>query len=197
MRITLPTARDVVVALFAVASTSVVAGAQQPLLKHYEVRSFVGGFVPTGSHGNTLKNGTTMGLQGAYNFNRYLSAVGTFAYSTSKEKETFANDDVDVFQYDIGAEAGLDKQLTGALTLRPFLGIGMGGRAYDYNDRQTDAQYNVAGYGAGGAELRMGRYGWRIEVRDYVSGYKGLNGELDSRQTRNDLSISSGFTVRF
>jgi hypothetical protein len=197
MRIAMPKTRDVVVALFAIASTSSIAIAQQPSVKHYELRSFVGGFVPTGSQGNTLENGATMGLQGAYNFNRFFSAVGTFAYSTSQDKETFSNDDVNVFQYDIGAEAGLDRQLTSSLTLRPFLGLGMGGRAYDYNDRHVDTQYNIAGYGAGGAELRMGRYGWRLEVRDYVSGFKGLSGELDSYRTRNDLSIASGFTVRF
>ena len=196
MRITLPSARDVVVALFAIASTSSIASAQQPALRRYELRPFAGAFVPTGSHANTLKTGATAGLQGAYNFNRYFSAVGTFAF-TSTEQEVFTGDDVDVFQYDIGAEAGIDKQLTSALTLRPFLGLGMGGRAYDYNDREAESQYNVAGYGAGGAELRMGRYGWRIEVRDYVSGFKGLSGELDSRRTRNDLSISRGFSVRF
>ena len=36
-----------------------------------------------------------------------------------------------------------------------------------------------------------------VELRNYVSGFKGLSGELDSRQARNDLSISSGMTVRF
>jgi hypothetical protein len=83
------------------------------------------------------------------------------------------------------------------LTLHPFLGLGMGGRAYDYKDLDSDAQYNVAGYGAGGAELRHGRFGWRVEVRDYVSSFKGMSGELDTRQARNDLSISSGMAIHF
>lgn len=96
----------------------------------------------------------------------------------------------------MGAEAGFDKQLTAAMKVRPFLGLGMGGRAYDYDDRESPSEYNVAGYGAGGAELMMGRFGWRVEVRNYIAGFKGLSGELESR-ARNDLSISSGMAVRF
>ena len=42
----------------------------------------------------------------------------------------------------------------------------------------------------------MGRFGWRVEVRNYIAGFKGLSGELESR-ARNDLSISSGMAVRF
>jgi hypothetical protein len=39
--------------------------------------------------------------------------------------------------------------------------------------------------------------GTPVEVRNYVTSFKGLSGELDSRRARNDLSISSGMTVRF
>jgi len=150
------------VALVAVASTSGIAEAQQPTLRRFELTSFMGALVPTRVQSNTLKNAQTLGLQGAYAFNRYLSAVGTFSWASSEDKTAFTDQDVDVFQYDIGAEAGIEKQLTSAFTLRPFVGLGMGGRAYDYNDRDTESQYNFAGYGAGGAELMMGRFGWRV-----------------------------------
>jgi len=194
---TSPILRGVSVALLAIVSSSGIASAQQPSMRRWEIRPFTAAFVPTGSQSNTLKSGLSAGILGAYSFNQYLSAVGTFAWSSSEDKAALANEDVNVYQYDIGAEAGINKQLTSSLTLRPFLGLGMGGRAYDYNDRNSEAQYNVAGYGAGGAELMRGRFGWRVEVRDYVSGFKGLNGELDSRRTRNDLQISSGMAVHF
>ena len=195
MRIT-PRTRDLMVALLTLASSPAIAAAQEPTFGRFELRPFAGAFLPTGPHKNTLKNGATAGLQGAYSFNRYLAAVGTFAWASSEE-DIATEPDVNVFQYDLGAEAGIDKHLTSALTIRPFLGIGMGGRAYDYNNRDTESQYNVAGYGSGGAQLQMGRFGWRVEVRDYVTGFKGLNGELDSRRTRNDIMVSSGFAVRF
>jgi hypothetical protein len=155
-----------------------------------------GAFLPTGSHKSSLKNGFSMGAQGAYSFNEHFAAVGTFAWARSVEHSAI-EPQVNVFQYDVGAEASVSKQVTSRFTLRPFLGIGLGGRAYDYDDHDSDAQYNVAGYGAGGAQLEMGRIGWRLEVRNYVSGFKGMSGELDSRQTRNDLMISHGFIVRF
>jgi len=197
MRNTSILARGLAVAALALASSSGIAAAQEATRGRFELHPFMNAFVPTGSQSNSLKSGAGAGLQGAFAFNRYISAVGTFAWSSSEDKAAFLKNEVNVYQYDIGAEAGIDKQLTSSLTIRPFLGLGMGGRAYDYDDRNTESQYNVAGYGSGGAELMMGRFGWRFEVRDYVSGYKGLNGELDSRQTRNDLSFSAGLTLHF
>ena len=196
MRTTFSIARDTLVALLTLAGATAAAGAQDAQVRRFELRSFVGAFVPAGSQKSSLNNGATLGLQGAYSFNRYFAAVGTVAWSAAEDK-SFLMSDVDVYQYDLGAEAGFDKQMTSAVTLRPFIGLGVGGRAYDYTDRNTEAQYNLAGYGGGGAQLSIGRYGWRIEVRDYLSGFTGLNGELESSETRNDLIISSAFTVRF
>jgi len=192
----LPLVRGSSAALLALVFASGIAAAQQPVSRRFELSPFTTAFVPTGAHANTLESGFGAGILGAYAFNRHFSAVGRFAYSSAEDRSTTTND-VNVFSYDIGAEAGLEKHLTTALRIRPFLGLGMGGRAYDYDDRESETQYNVAGYGAGGAELLMGRFGWRVEVRNYVSGFKGLSGELDSRQTRNDLSISSGMALHF
>ena len=196
MRTTFSLARDTLVALLTLGGATGAAVAQDAPLRRFELRSFGGAFVPTGSQHSSLTNGATLGLQGAYSFNRYFAAVGTVAWSAAEENSLRLSD-VDVYQYDLGAEAGFDKPMTSAVTLRPFIGVGLGGRAYDYTDRNTEAQYNLAGYGGGGAQLSMGRFGWRFEVRDYVSGFKGLNGELESSETRNDLTISSAFTVRF
>jgi hypothetical protein len=196
MRIKTFSTRGFTAALLALASSSSIAAAQERASKRFWVRPFGGMFLPTGSHKSTLKSGMAVGVQGSYSFNRYIAAVGTFAWAGSKE-DTSTKPEVDVFQYDIGAETGFDKQLTSALAIRPFFGLGMGGRAYDYDDIASESQYNIAGYGSTGAVLSMGRFAWRLEVRDYVTGYQGLSGELDSRQTRNDLMVSSGFLIRF
>src|SRR5215218_5360685 len=81
-------------------------------------------------------------------------------------------------------------QTWGTLDFTPFLGLGGGGRTYNYRDLDADAKSNVAGYGVVGGELGFGRFGLRLEARDYVSRFKPFDGS-DS-ETRNDVTITSG-----
>jgi len=181
------------VALLALAITGTGAAAQMP---RFEMRSKIGAFVPTGDQKDQLKNGLTMGSQAAFNFNRHLAAVGTFTWSKSEDKLT-GDADVNVFTYDIGAELSTARALTSSLYLRPFAGMGIGGRSYDYKSGDSDAQHNFAGYGSAGAQLQLGKYGLRFEARDYLSRYKGLSGELADAKTRNDLSFTTGLSLSF
>jgi hypothetical protein len=183
-------------ALLGLAFTAPFADAQMKAPPRLELRPFVGAYVPTGDQSDLLKTGVTAGAQAAYALTRHLSAVGTFSWSSSEEKN-FASDDINVFQYDLGAELAANKMLSPILMFRPFVGLGVGGRSYDYRDRESDAETNLAGYGSLGAQLQLGRVGWRLEARDYVSGFKGLSGEMSSTKTRNDISIASGLTFKF
>jgi hypothetical protein len=56
----------------------------------------------------------------------------------------------------------------------------------------VDATNNLAGYGTVGGELGVGRVGVRLEVRDYVTGFKPLAG-IGTSATRNDVMMMLGF----
>lgn len=174
------------------------AAAQSITESRLEVRPFIGAFIPTGSQRDMLDNAVTVGFQGAYAVMSYLSIVGTFSVTPSSDTRAALDDDLDVFSYDIGAELQKSFIMTSTgMTLSPFIGLGAGGRTYDYRDRVTHAESNIAAYGAVGAQLRMGSIGLRLEARDYVSSFTGLTGEMTRRETRNDLAILSALSFPF
>ena len=72
------------------------------------------------------------------------------------------------------------------MSFTPFVGIGAGARSYNYRKLDVDATHNLAGYASTGGELGIGRVHLRLEVRDYVAGFKPLNG-LGAAATRNDV----------
>jgi hypothetical protein len=75
--------------------------------------------------------------------------------------------------------------------LRPFVGVGLGGRTYALRDVDADSRTYFAGYGALGTELQLGRIAFRLEGRDYISRYEGIREDTDT-STRNDILLSVG-----
>jgi hypothetical protein len=99
---------------------------------------------------------------------------------------------LDVFTYDVGAEARAPQWFAGhALTLNAFAGGGAGGRSYNYRDLDVDSTRNVSAYVAVGGEVGMRRVHLRVEVRDYVGGFTPLAGG-DHGDTRNDVVVMAG-----
>jgi hypothetical protein len=168
----------------------------QSIMKRFQSRSTVGAFVPLGAQGDLLDAGPVFGSQLSFAINPTVSIVGAFAMSSSEEASATA-DEVDIYQYDIGAEVGKTLEAGARWRFRPYVGAGIGGRTYNYKDISGPAQHNLAGYGAAGALLMFGRAGIRLEARDYVSGFKGLSGEYESSKTRNDLMITTGLAFGF
>jgi Outer membrane protein beta-barrel domain len=163
----------------------------------FELRPFVGAYIPTGDQRDLLKDAVLVGGQLSWHALPALGVTGTFGWSPSKDRITAGDQTLDIYQYDVGAELRAPSLLDGGLlNLTPFVGLGVGGRTYSYRDLNVDSKTNFDGYGALGGDIGFGPIGFRIEARDYVSQFKPLTGTGDTK-TRNDIGLAAGLSYRF
>ena len=177
--------------------TWAASGRAQTPATRGEVRPFVGAYLPTGDQRDLLRDAFLVGLQGAYRVIPQFAITGSVAWSPSKDRITRGDQSIDLYHYDVGVEGRAASWLRGAAwDFTPFFGLGIGGRTYDYRDLDVETRTRGVGYGALGAELGLGRVGVRVEARDYLSSFVPLTGPGDS-ETRNDVTLSAGLTIRF
>ena len=193
-------ARFAAAAVFALSSAlSASANAQDQARvgsNGFELRPYAGAYIPTGDQRDLLKDAVIVGGQASYRILPQLAVTGTLGWSPSKDRITPGDQTLDIWQYDVGAELRAPSWFTsGPMDFTPFVGLGAGGRTYNYRDLDVDSKTNVAGYGVLGGELGFGRIGWRVEARDYVSQFKPFTGG-DSK-TRNDVTVATGVTLKF
>jgi hypothetical protein len=164
-----------------------VARAQTSESHVWEVRVSGGAFIPTGDQRNALKGSQVTAIQVSRVMHSSLALTGTFAWARSRDLASTDRPKLDVFTSDLGFEVRPSRWFAGsAVTFDAFAGLGAGARSYNYRKLDVSATHNLAGYGAIGGELGMGRVGLRLEVRDYVTGFKPLVGSGISH-TRNDV----------
>jgi hypothetical protein len=157
-----------------------------------------GGLVPTGAQRSVLKDAHFTAAQLSYVIRPAFAVTATVGWARSRDLASAEDPKLDVFTYDLGAEARAPEWFAGrAVTFRPFVGVGAGARSYNHRKLDLDATHNVAGYGAVGGELGMGRVRLRLEVRDYRTDFEPLSG-VGSAETRNDVVAMVGlrFTRR-
>lgn len=167
----------------------------------FQLRPIAGGFLPTGDQRHLLDDAALFGAQLGWRFHPNLAVTGSAGWAPSSDRTAaFAEEKVDVWQYDLGLEASRPVATFGSWLLSPYVGVGAGGRTYNYRDLDAaDAQTNLLGYGALGFDFAPvnGPIGIRVEARDNVTAFKGLRGEYSDRQARNDVQIGGGITIRF
>ena len=73
----------------------------------------------------------------------------------------------------------------------PFAGLGAGARTYNYRSLDVDATHNVAAYASVGTELGFGKVHVRLEARDYVAGFRPLDG-IGEATVGNDVVFMVG-----
>lgn len=181
------------------AATGAAQDVTPPHVRGFELRPYVGAYIPTGKQRDLLKDAVLVGAQASYSIIPQLAVTGTFGWSPTKDRITAGDQTLDVFQYDVGLEGRAPAWYTsgtGSWSFTPFAGLGIGGRTYDYRDLDVSSKSEVAGYGALGGELGFGRVGARLEARDYVSRFEPLTGSGDAK-TRNDVTLAAGLTLKF
>ena len=175
--------------------------AQATPTKPFSVRPLAGALLTTGDEHDLLKNAVIVGGQATYSFLPSVALVGSFGWSPSKDKTSPVEAKVDLYQYDLGLQVRASN-LTGNsdISTRPYAAIGGGARSYDLrNVPGASTQTNPLGYGAVGLDVGQtsGAIGVRLEVRDNVTWFKGLRGELQDRKARNDVQLAAGLTFGF
>jgi len=172
----------------ALCASAVALPAQTPAL---EVRPFGGASIPTGTQRDYFKTAAQFGLQGAIEVMPAFHVLGSFSWVDGKNKYSVSNLNVDIFQYDLGTEVGLVTSIGKGWEMKPFLGLGAGGRTYRFSADQLSNKTCALAYGAVGSEFQITKLALRLEARENVFCYRSpIVGQKS--KTRNDLGLSFG-----
>jgi len=168
--------------------------AQSSIMKP-EFRPFAGANIPTGPQRDLFGDAAMIGAQLALEIQPTLHVLGTFGWVASQSNYAVTNDDVNMFTYDVGLEFSVVEPLGGKWELKPFVGIGGGGRTYAYRGTLPDKTCGSV-YAALGTEFQIAPWAFRLEARDnvfcYVSPLAGVSSE-----TRNDVGLTLGLAYHF
>src|SRR5918992_1411401 len=151
-----------------------------------------GTLVPTGVQRHAIKRSNLTTAQLSYVVHPSLAVMTTLGWARSRDVASVNDPKLDVFTYDLGAEVRAPRWLAGdVMSFSPFAGVGAGVRSYNYRSLEIDATHNLAAYASAGGEIGIGRVHLRIEARDYVTGFKPLDG-VGAADTRNDVVLVAG-----
>jgi hypothetical protein len=180
----------------AVVAAAPTLPAQQVAFFGPEVRPFIAAYLPEGGLGNDFKSATTLGAQAAYELSPNFHVLGSLGWTHGHNTYAALDDDRTwIWQYDVGAELNLVRKLGDQWLLRPFGGLGAGGRTYDYRASSVGKNTCATGYASAGTELQRGILAWRFEGRGYLACFESpITGK---KQTRNDYSLAFGAAWHF
>jgi hypothetical protein len=180
------------VALVALALIAPDASAQRVKSFGPELRPFVGAYVPMGVMRDDFRDAATVGGQAALELSDYWHLVGTMGWTYGKNRfSTLAKEKTYIIHYDVGAEANLLYERENNWLVKPFGGLGVGARTYDYGAASITTKTCTSGYGAIGTELQHGVIALRAEARQYASCFESpITG---TKKTRTDGLYAIGF----
>ena len=188
-------ARIALAAVGLTVSTATLSDAQTARQRSWEIRVTGGELVPTGDQRDAIEGAKLNALQVSWLLRPSFAITGTLGWARSKDVAAVDRPKLNVFTSDLGVEVRPSRWFAGnAVEFDAFAGVGAGARSYDYRNLDAKASHNLAGYAAAGGELGIGRVGVRIEVRDYVTGFKPLIGTGQSR-TRNDVVVTAAVRI--
>ena len=184
--------RHLVLSLAALVGLALPAAAQrEPITAGLEVRTFAGAYLPTGAQRDDFKSATTVGAQLAQELSNHFHILGSLGWTHGHNKfRSFIQDRTDIWHYDVGVEANAVRWMNDEWLFRPLVGVGFGGRTYDYRATNVGTYSCSVAYGSVGSEFQRGIVALRFDARDYVTCFKS---PVTTRSTtRNDLSLTFG-----
>jgi hypothetical protein len=161
-----------------------------------EVRPFMGMSIPTGTQRDLFQTAAMLGVQAALEMGPQFHLLGTFGWVPGQAKFPGAGPDVQILQYDVGAELNLYRPLNETWLFKPFLGAGGGARTYLYDDDDLRDRTCTAGYAAAGMELQVARTALRFEARENIFCFRSPVTGIKSR-TRNEVGLALGVAYHF
>jgi hypothetical protein len=154
-----------------------------------------GTLIPTGAQRDVIQRADLTAAQLAYVIRPDLAISATLGWVRSRDIASVDKPKLDIFTYDLGAEVRSARWNGGrATSFSSFAGLGVGARTYSYRYLDVDATHNIAGYVSAGGEFGAKRVRIRLEARDYVTGFKPLNGHGTSG-ARNDVVVVLGLRI--
>lgn len=176
-------------------SLAAAAGAQSLDKKPgFELIVPSGAVLPTGAQGDSIKRGNMTAAQVSYGLRPALVITGTLGWARTRPVAMHTDARLHMITYDMGAEFRMPRRTTDRpVNLKPFVGIGAGGRTYNYRHVDAATSHDLAAYVGAGAELGLGRVRLRLEARDYISG-KGVAHAADSAR-KNDVAVMAGLRL--
>jgi hypothetical protein len=180
--------RILIVSVLAIAALGVMSPASATGIP--EVRPFVGAFIPTGDQRDVMNDQLFMGLQGGAELAKRLHLLGTLAWAPRGDNKVMT------YNYDAGVETFRPFPMGEKWEIRPFLGAGLGGRTYNDHRNNDHLETYLTWYGALGSEFQLDRFALRVEARDYMTRFEGLDGRAP-QDTRYDIAVFSALAIHW
>lgn len=154
-----------------------------------------GTVIPTGAQRASIERGNVTAAQLTWMIRPSLAMTGSFGWARTRDITTIDTPRLHLFTWDAGTEVRAPRRMEGGpLSLRPFAGIGVGGRTYDLRDRAGQASHEPAAYISLGGEVGVAhRVTLRLEARDYLSRASSTAGR--SGGARNDVTLMAGLRL--
>jgi hypothetical protein len=153
---------------------------------------FLVNLYPTGDQRDLFARANLTAAQLTYVVKSGLAITTIVGWARGRDRAIVGEPKLDIFTYDIGAELRPARWMAGkTIIFSPFVGLGAGGRSYHYHSLDVAAAHNLSAYISAGGEIVIRRIGVRLELRDYVTGFKPLIG-AGSSSARNDVVTMIG-----
>lgn len=170
------------------------AQSSMPKKPGFELVMPTGTFSPTGPQGEDLERANLTAVQLSYGLRPDLVLTGTVGWAPTQAVGLGKDAKLDLFTYDVGAECRLPRRTSDRrFNFKPFTGVGIGGRTFNYRSVDVATTHNVAAYASAGGEIGLARVRVRLEVRDYMT-WLDTPGSSESAH-RNDIAVMAGLRL--